>query len=197
MDGIWPLEGLETYRGPGSIIEWIWPAPFFSSRSGPLSQGYQGMGISWKLLGERRVREALVQISLPSLCPYCRPKIDVFNWVLVHNQILTMDNLKWRGIEVPLRCILCKSFGESAKHLFLDYEFLQNFRSIVLRELNSNLPLPLQFKDFFSTWHELYPGSLSKIAHSLQNMARSFKIYILASMVSSPQGNIWRKEGRS
>ena len=120
------------------------------------------MGISWKLLGERRVREALVQISLPSLFPYSCPKINVFKWVLVHNQILTMDNLKRRGIEAPLRCILYKSFGESAKHLFLDYEFLQNVRSIVLRELNSNLPLPLQFKDFFSKWHELYPGSLSK-----------------------------------
>ena len=36
------------------------------------------------------------------------PKINVFFWILGHRKTLTADNLRKRGLEGPLRCILCK-----------------------------------------------------------------------------------------
>ena len=49
----------------------------------------------------------------------CIPKINCFIWLLMHNKLLTVDNLSKRGIEGPSRCALCNSDLESALHLFL------------------------------------------------------------------------------
>ena len=50
-------------------------------------------------------------------------KLNFFLWLLVHQKILTAENLKNRGIEGPSRCIMCKKVEETKKHLFLDCSF--------------------------------------------------------------------------
>ena len=51
------------------------------------------------------------------------PKIKFFFWILGHGKTLTIDNLRKRGLEGPLRCILCKEFEESLENLFLECKF--------------------------------------------------------------------------
>ena len=51
--------------------------------------------------------------------PYCIPKFNCFIWLLMHNKLLTADNLTKRGIEGPSRCALCNADLETATHLFL------------------------------------------------------------------------------
>ena len=47
------------------------------------------------------------------------PKIDVFIWTLIHQRLLTGENLEKRGIAGPFRCPLCAENSESISHLFL------------------------------------------------------------------------------
>jgi hypothetical protein len=35
------------------------------------------------------------------------PKINTFYWIMVHGNLLTLDNLQKRGIQGPSRCALC------------------------------------------------------------------------------------------
>lgn len=50
-------------------------------------------------------------------------KIKCFTWLVVHNHILTWDNLLKRGFMGPSCCCLCKSNSEDESHLFLHYPF--------------------------------------------------------------------------
>ena len=50
---------------------------------------------------------------------YCIPKVNSFIWLLMHNKLLTAENLKKRGITGPSRCALCNSESESTLHIFL------------------------------------------------------------------------------
>lgn len=47
------------------------------------------------------------------------PKINIFCWELVHEKILTIDNLKKRKISSPSRCVLCGNTADTIKHLFV------------------------------------------------------------------------------
>ena len=51
------------------------------------------------------------------------PKIDIFCWSLLHDSILSWDNLKKRGWEGPSRCLLCACHEESSDHVFLKCTF--------------------------------------------------------------------------
>eukprot|EP00253_Pinus_taeda_P024699 PITA_24699 len=55
--------------------------------------------------------------------PLALPKINFFFWTLVHNKLLTGDNLTKRKFEGPHRCALCRCQLETAQHLFLDCAF--------------------------------------------------------------------------
>ena len=41
------------------------------------------------------------------------PKVNSFIWTLMHNKLLTAENLKKRGIAGPSRCALCNSESET------------------------------------------------------------------------------------
>jgi len=45
------------------------------------------------------------------------PKVNFFFWTLMHNQILTGDNLEKRNIVGPHRCVLCNNNSETSQHL--------------------------------------------------------------------------------
>ncbi|CAI0554757.1 unnamed protein product [Linum tenue] len=50
-------------------------------------------------------------------------KICIFLWLVFHKRILTIDNLKRKGISLPNRCALCKVEEESANHIFTSCGF--------------------------------------------------------------------------
>ena len=68
------------------------------------------------------------------------PKIDLFCWSLLHDSILTWDNLLKRGWEGPSRCPLCASHEENSTHLFLQCPFAREIWNILLAQLNLSLP---------------------------------------------------------
>jgi hypothetical protein len=45
------------------------------------------------------------------------PKIKIFQWLILHNRILTWDNLRKRGFTGPSRCHLCQTQEETTNHL--------------------------------------------------------------------------------
>jgi ribonuclease HI len=46
------------------------------------------------------------------------PKVSTFLWLIIHNKILTWDNLRKRGFIGPSMCVLCQSQEETKEHLF-------------------------------------------------------------------------------
>lgn len=56
---------------------------------------------------------------------YLTPKVAFFSWVIVHNKILIMDNIKKNGFLLPNRCVLYKYQEESINNLLVNYEFTQ------------------------------------------------------------------------
>ena len=65
-------------------------------------------------------------------------------------------------MEGSSRCTLCKNLEEMLEHLFLDIPFANEVWCTVLKELQFNLTLPTNWKDFFICWKDYYHGSLNK-----------------------------------
>jgi hypothetical protein len=45
------------------------------------------------------------------------PKIKIFKWLVLHNRILTWENLRKRGFIGPSQCHLCQAKEETMNHL--------------------------------------------------------------------------------
>ena len=89
------------------------------------------------------------------------PKVNSFIWILLHNKLLTAENLRKRGINGPSRCPLCNSEEETTNHIFLQCKTsLLAWRSILPSGLDINFPGSAV--QLFKDWNTLYPGSLSK-----------------------------------
>jgi len=68
------------------------------------------------------------------------PKVNFFFWILMHNKLLTGDNLeKWK-IMGPHRCVLCNNNLESAQHLFMDCTFAKEVWGLVLQDFQITIP---------------------------------------------------------
>ena len=88
------------------------------------------------------------------------PKIDIFNWLLCHNRILTADNLRRKGFHGPSRCYLCLANEENAQHLFLECRYAEDVWSETLRLWTPGYTLPSTIFDLYTNWMQCYPGQL-------------------------------------
>ena len=52
-------------------------------------------------------------------------KIFTFLWLIIHNIILTWDNLRKRGFIGPSMCVLCQSQEETKEHIFNGFRYSQ------------------------------------------------------------------------
>jgi zinc-binding in reverse transcriptase len=57
------------------------------------------------------------------------PKVVAFSWLMLRNNILTIDNLQKRGWQLVKMYILCKREQETVHYLFNDYFFVKTFGS--------------------------------------------------------------------
>jgi hypothetical protein len=57
--------------------------------------------------------------------PLYLPKVNFFNWVLMHKKTLTGENVEKRGFIGSHRCPMCCSAPETMEHLFVDCPFAQ------------------------------------------------------------------------
>ena len=88
------------------------------------------------------------------------PKINVFFWILSHRKTLTTKNIRKRGMEGPLRCILYKESYESLKHLFIECKFSREVWNQAYKDLHFDLTLPTNWNDLFACWKDYYHESL-------------------------------------
>jgi hypothetical protein len=81
------------------------------------------------------------------------PKIDMFNWTLIHKSTLTSENLKKKGWEGPSGCPLCLEAEETVDHIFIDYVYTREVWTHFINSLSIQLP-PLLTK-LISKWKDL------------------------------------------
>ncbi|CAL1402815.1 unnamed protein product [Linum trigynum] len=58
-------------------------------------------------------------------------KICYFIWLVYHNKVLTLDNLKKRGWCLANKCVLCMKDEESVHHMLVECEYVRNIWSMI------------------------------------------------------------------
>jgi ribonuclease HI/exonuclease III len=89
--------------------------------------------------------------------PLAVPKVNFFFWTLVHNKLLTGDNLEKRNIAGPHRCVLCNNNSETAQHLFMDCSFAKEVWGLILKDLQISLHPQNSVAELFASWSHIYP----------------------------------------
>jgi hypothetical protein len=85
------------------------------------------------------------------------PKVNFFFWTLMHNKILTGDNMEKRNIVGPHRCVLCNNNSETSQHLFMGCTFAKEVWEIFLQDLQISIPPQNSVAELFASWNSLYP----------------------------------------
>ena len=90
------------------------------------------------------------------------PKIDVFMWTLIHQRLLTGENLEKRGIVGPFRCPLCAVNSESISHLFFNCTYTVSIWKEVMLNEEDGFQWNGSNQEFFIDWEKMYKGELGK-----------------------------------
>eukprot|EP00253_Pinus_taeda_P016670 PITA_16670 len=89
--------------------------------------------------------------------PLALPKVNFFFWMLMHNKLLTGDNMAKRKFAGPHWCALCRCNTETAQHLFIDCLFAKEFWDLMLQDFRVSSPSQITVSDLFAEWNHLYP----------------------------------------
>jgi hypothetical protein len=89
--------------------------------------------------------------------PLAIPKVNFFFWTLVHNKILTGDNLEKRNIVGPHRCALCNNNAETTQHLFIDCNYAKEVWGLMLQDFQITIPPQNLVAELFASWNRIYP----------------------------------------
>ena len=88
------------------------------------------------------------------------PKIDVFTWTLIHQRLLTGENMERRGIAGPFRCPLCAANPESISHLFFNCSYsISIWKEVIIKE-EDGFSWNGNNQEFFIHWDRMYKGEL-------------------------------------
>jgi hypothetical protein len=90
------------------------------------------------------------------------PKINDFYWVLVQGKLLTIENLKKRGIVGPCWCALCKSAAKSSQHIFFDCALSKQIWNQIYYLLVPHYNPPSTCNDMFICWKQRYVVKFTK-----------------------------------
>ncbi len=80
------------------------------------------------------------------------PRVAFFVWIVAKGKILTMDNLRKRGICLVEWCCLCKKSGESPEHLLLHCSYAQALWSFAFSLFGISWVMPAQITDLLTSW---------------------------------------------
>eukprot|EP00253_Pinus_taeda_P007380 PITA_07380 len=108
--------------------------------------------------------------------PAALPKVNFFAWTLIHNKILTSDNLTKRSFAGPHWCALCRSNAETAQHLFIDCQFAKDVWGFTLQDLHISSLAQISVPDLFAEWNHRYPRHIPQksIWHKIWNALPKF-----------------------
>jgi hypothetical protein len=80
------------------------------------------------------------------------PRVAFFAWTAAKSKIPTIDNLRWRGMIVVNRCLLCKSDGESVDHLLLHCRVTNAFWNAIFSRFGLCWVMPRSVRELFACW---------------------------------------------
>jgi hypothetical protein len=89
------------------------------------------------------------------------PRVAFFAWTAARGKILTIDNLRRRGMTVVNRCWLCESDGETVDHLLLHCGVANALWNVILSRFGFCWVMPSSVKEFFASW---WPGGRARCA---------------------------------
>ena len=84
--------------------------------------------------------------------PKVPPRMAFFSWTATLGKILTIDNLRKRGLHLVEWCCLCKESGESPDHLLLHCKIARELWDLVFGLFGVFWVMPRTVFDLFSTW---------------------------------------------
>lgn len=172
---IWPDLFLETANPNGTVrelIHWLELAPFRENleverflEASNLRAGLQKEDLKWwnltpnglfivksfyTFLIDGRVKCPISRAIWNSVCPQ---KVNIFNWLVWRDKILSLENLAAiKCNKLPTTtCVFCYTDSESVDHLFRHYQFVQPIWSFFLR-LFGLLELPSFMVDVWGSW---------------------------------------------
>jgi hypothetical protein len=79
-------------------------------------------------------------------------RVSFFVWTAILRKILTMDNLRNRGIIVVDWCCMCKQHGESVNHLLLHCEVARALWSMVFSIFAVTWVMPRAVVELLACW---------------------------------------------
>ena len=86
-------------------------------------------------------------------------KAAFFVWTASWGNILTIDNLRKRGIITMNWCYMCKKSGESVDHLLLHCEIVRSLWSEVLARVGLAWVMPEKVSEFLASWRGIRGNS--------------------------------------
>ena len=141
-------------------------APIAKFRKDPHGWGREFGSYSQSKAYQRFVANYNVPIS-PKIWNYlwkCStlPKIEMFISSLMHERVLTGENLEKGGFDGPFCCPLCAEASENISHLFLKCPYAISIWKDVLKRWGDGVQLPDKFQACFLNWENLYHGELNQ-----------------------------------
>jgi hypothetical protein len=80
------------------------------------------------------------------------PRVAFFAWTATRGKILTIDNLRRRGMIVVNRCWLCESDGESVDHLLIHCRVTYALWNVIFSRLGLSWVMPSSVKELMACW---------------------------------------------
>ena len=120
-----------------------------------MAEGYQHYATNYNVLVNPQISNYLWN---------CRtlPKIEMFIWSLMHERVLTGENLEKRGLAGQFRCLLCAEASKTISHLFLKYPYAISVWNDVLKRWGDEVHLPDNIQAYFLKWESMYQGELNQ-----------------------------------
>ena len=80
------------------------------------------------------------------------PRVAFFAWTAARGKILTLDNIRRRGMVVVNRCWLCELDGESVDHLLLHCGAARALWDAFFTRFGLCWVMPSTVRDFYASW---------------------------------------------
>ena len=84
------------------------------------------------------------------------PKVNIFTWTIMHQKVLTGENLLKQGFLGPYRCRFCLQSTETSAHIFVGCVFAQEVWEHFMCGFPSCVPLNSDPAIIFKRWHSRY-----------------------------------------
>ena len=90
------------------------------------------------------------------------PKIDIFTWEAAWGKVVTLDNLKRRGMAFANKCFLCEEDEETINHLLIHCRSAKMLWDLLLSIVGISWVFPLSVLHTLLAWQGVAVGKKRK-----------------------------------